>query len=336
MSKRALILGISGQDGSYLARHLLRHDYEVYGTSRRSSEDAAANLARLGITNSVQIDTVDLADPMATRTTLSDIAPTEIYQLSGQSSVAASFEDPAGTFQSNAINTVNLLESLRTVAPKARLFLAGSSECFGPTEDLAGVEARFRPTSPYAAAKASAHLCGVVFRNSFNLFVSNGVMFNHESPLRPVQFVTRKIVAAAVRISRGSDESLALGDLSVQRDWGWAPEFVEAMWLILQHHEPGDFILATGETHSLEAFVTAVFDCINLDWRDHVVSDPKLWRATELGQSLADIEETGRILGWRAEVKMAELAERLVQHELQDANRADGPVPATDTAVMMS
>lgn len=332
MSKRALILGISGQDGSYLARHLLRHDYDVHGSSRRPGADAKTNLARLGIAESVQIHELDLADPAAIRAILSEIGPSEVYQLSGQSSVGASFEDPAGTFQSNAINSVNLLESVRIIAPEARLFLAGSSECFGPTDELAGVETGFRPASPYAAAKASAHLYGVVYRKSYNLFVSNGVMFNHESPLRPEHFVTRKIVSAAARISLGISESLPLGDLTVRRDWGWAPEFVEAMWLMLQHDTPGDFILATGETHSLEAFVEAVFGCLNLDWRDHVISDPKLWRSSELGQSLANIEETGRVLGWRAEVKMAELAERLVGQELQDANPAGG----AESAAMMS
>ncbi|MBT5109341.1 MAG: GDP-mannose 4,6-dehydratase [Rhodospirillaceae bacterium] len=336
MSKRALILGISGQDGSYLARHLLRHDYDVHGTSRRPGAEASANLARLGIAGSAQIHELDLADPAAIRTVLSEIGPSEVYQLSGQSSVGASFEDPAGTFQSIAINTTNLLESLRTVTPDARLFLAGSSECFGPTDELAGIETGFRPASPYAAAKASAHLCGVVYRKSFNLFVSNGVMFNHESPLRPDHFVTRKIVSAAARISLGSSECLPLGDLTVRRDWGWAPEFVEAMWLMLQHNTPGDFILATGETRSLEAFVDAVFGCLNLDWRDHVVSDPKLWRSSELGQSLADIEETGRVLGWRAEVKMTELAERLVRHELDAADQSGGAKSATGPAVMMS
>jgi GDPmannose 4,6-dehydratase len=265
---------------------------------------------------------LDMGDRKAIDRIVTATSPDEIYQLSGMSSVAESFRDPLGAFQSNMTNTVNLLQSVHEAAAGARIYLAGSSECFGTTPEPATIETPFKPVSPYAAAKAGAYLAGAAFRRGFGLYVSNGVMFNHESPLRPDHFVTRKVVLAAGRIHRGSGETLALGDLSVCRDWGWAPEYVEAMWLTLQHDRPGDYVIATGETHSLGDFVKAVFDEIGLDWRDHVSTDPNLRRNSELNVSFADTSDTAERLGWRAEVKMHEVARRLIRYEIGDAGQS--------------
>jgi GDPmannose 4,6-dehydratase len=240
-------------------------------------------------------------------------APDEIYALAGQSSVGLSFEMPAETLESIVLGTLNLLEAVRLSARGARVYHASSSECFGDLgQRPATEETAFRPCSPYGVAKTSAHLLIASYRQAYDLFAANGILFNHESPLRPERFVTRKITSAAARIAGGSGERLRLGRLDIVRDWGWAPEYVEAMWRILQADAPDDFIVATGNSHSLEAFTQSAFAAAGLDWHDHVDVDPELGRPADLAWSGGVPERAGRVLSWQAETQMPQVAARMV------------------------
>ncbi|HUL58429.1 MAG TPA: GDP-mannose 4,6-dehydratase, partial [Anaeromyxobacteraceae bacterium] len=257
---RALIIGVSGQDGAYLAELLLGKGYEVHGTSRDANLANFSNLARLGIRERVRTLSVAPNDFRSTLTALAQVEPDELYNLSGQSSVGLSFDQPVETMESISIATLNLLEAIRFTKRKIRLYNASSGECFGDTGGHAADEQTpFRPRSPYAVAKAAAHFEVANYREAYGLFACSGILFNHESPLRPERFVTRKIVAAACRIAAGSEERLRLGNVRVKRDWGWAPEYVEAMWRMLQQDRPDDYVIATGETRSLEEFAAAAF-----------------------------------------------------------------------------
>ncbi|MCL2450847.1 MAG: GDP-mannose 4,6-dehydratase, partial [Polyangiaceae bacterium] len=267
MRRRALICGVSGQDGAYLAASLLDKDYEVCGTSRDAQLASFAGLRELGIHHRVQLESMTLTDFRSVLQVLTKFSPDEVYNLAGQSSVALSFQQPVETLESIATGALNLLEAIRFRGGTARLYNASSSECFGELGDEPANETTaFHPRSPYAVAKAAAHWEVVNYRDAYGLFACSGILFNHESPLRPERFVTRKVVAAAVRIAAGGDERLRLGDLSVERDWGWAPEYVEAMWKMLQENRPEDFVIATGSTSTLESFVETAFGCLGLDW----------------------------------------------------------------------
>lgn len=258
--RRALICGISGQDGAYLAQFLLGKGYEVWGTSRDAQAASFANLARLGILEQVRTVSMAVNDFRSVLQAISRSTPDEIYSLSGQSSVGLSFEQPAETLESIATGTLNLLEAIRFLGLPVRLYNAGSSECFGDLNGSAADEdTHFQPRSPYAVAKSTAHWLVANYRSAYQLFCCTGILFNHESPLRPPRFVTRKIVRAAVRIARGSPDKLMLGDIGVRRDWGWSPEYVDAMWRMLQIDQPEDFVIATGESNALEDFVAAAF-----------------------------------------------------------------------------
>lgn len=244
--------------------------------------------------------------------------PDEIYNLAGQSSVGLSFEQPVETLESISVGTLNLLEAIRFTGRPIKLYNAGSSECFGNTEGHpADEETPFRPRSPYAVAKATAFWEVANYRESYNLFACTGILFNHESPLRPERFVTRKIVKAACRIAAGSGEKLHLGNISIARDWGSAAEYVEAMWLMLQHERPDDFVIATGETHTLEEFVAAIFESLGLNWHDHVVSDPSLLRPTEIMISRANPAKALQQLGWQAKNKMRDVASMMTKAEIK-------------------
>ena len=316
--KTALICGISGQDGSYLARLLIEKGCRVVGTSRDAQVATFANLARLGIRDRVEVDSMVLTDFRSTLQALVKAKPDEVYNLAGQSSVALSFVQPVETLESITHGTLNLLEAIRFLERPIRLYHASSSECFGDTADQPATEATpFRPRSPYAVAKAAAHWEVVNYREAYGLYACNGVLFNHESPLRPERFVTRKIVAAAHRIASGSPERLRLGDIGIRRDWGWAPEYVDAMWRMLQQDEPQDFVVATGETHTLEQFVAAVFDYCGLDWNDHVEIDPALYRPSEIREGRGDASKAANMLGWRATMKMTDVARAMVEAERQ-------------------
>lgn len=310
--KSALIVGISGQDGSLLARHLLSLGYKVAGTARDSEMVREHNLVRLGIRDQVAIHSMATADFRSIIHVLDKLDVTEVYNLSGQSSVALSFGQPVETMDSIGRATLNLLDAIRFLGRPVRFYNAGSSECFGEIGDLAANEdTPFRPRSPYAIAKATAHWTVVNYREAYGLFAVNGILFNHESPLRPERFVTQKIVRGAADIAAGRLDKLRLGNLDIWRDWGWAGEYVEAMHLMLQQDEPGDFIVATGRTISLKDFVARAFAWHNLDWRDHVTSDPGLIRPSDLRVSRALPAKAASILGWRAETSAEQVADRM-------------------------
>jgi len=316
MGKRAVICGISGQDGAYLAASLLQKGYTVFGTSRDAQVSAFSGLHELHIAGDVHLESMALTDFRSVLQVLVKCEPDEVYNLAGQSSVGLSFQQPVETLESFATGTLNLLEAIRFRGQPVRLYNAGSSECFGDVLHTDADETTaFRPRSPYAVAKSAAHWEVANYREAYNLFACSGILFNHESPLRRERFVTRKIVAAAVRIAKGSGERLKLGELSIQRDWGWAPEYVEAMWKMLQLDKPEDFVIATGQTNSLESFVASAFECVGLHWRDHVDSTAALMRPSEIRMSRANPAKAFTLLNWRAKNKMRDVVELMVAAE---------------------
>ena len=324
MGKKGLICGISGQDGGYLAKLLLEKGYEVSGTSRDAQMSSFSHLSRLGIRDAVRLYSMAPNDFRSVIQTLVKVAPDEIYNLAGQSSVGLSFEQPVETLESISVGTLNLLEAIRFIERPIRFYNAGSSECFGNTGGIPASESTtFQPRSPYAVAKSAAHWEVANYREAYNLFACTGILFNHESPLRPERFVTRKIIKSACRISNGNGEKLHLGNISIARDWGWAPEYVEAMWRILQQDTPEDFVIATGETNTLEEFVAEAFACVGLDWRDHVASDPSLLRPSEIMVSRANPEKATQKLGWNAEFKMRDVIRMLIDNQLQGSTRTE-------------
>lgn len=314
--RRALICGISGQDGAYLAQFLLQKGYEVWGTSRDAQATTFSNLSTLGILNRVRTVSMAVNDFRSVLQTLASSDPDEIYNLSGQSSVGLSFEQPVETLESIAIGTLNLLEAIRFLKKPVRFYNAGSSECFGDIQAGAADEATpFQPRSPYAVAKVTAHGLVANYRDAYGLFVCTGILFNHESPLRPVRFVTRKIIQAAVRIANGDRQKLTLGNMSIQRDWGWGPEYIDAMWRMLQTDAPEDFVIATGEANTLENFVRAAFVEVGLEWQEHVVTDAKLLRPSEIRYSCGKAEKAKLKLDWQASMRMQDIVRAMIRYE---------------------
>jgi GDPmannose 4,6-dehydratase len=315
--KRALICGISGQDGSLLARLLLDKGYEVVGTSRDAEMSRFDNLARLGVRDRVKCRSMTLGDFRSVLQVLTEVEPHEVYNLAGQSSVGLSFQQPVETLESIAHGTLNLLEAVRFLGKPVRLYNAASGDCFGETtaSSPATETSPFRPRSPYGVAKAAAYWEVANYREAYGLFACSGILFNHESSLRPSRFVTRKVVQAACRIAAGSGETLKIGATHVKRDWGWALEYVEAMWLMLQQQEARDFVIATGETHSLAEFIAASFAAVGLDWRQHTQTDPSLMRAADITESHADPTLARETLGWVARTGMRELVGKLIEEE---------------------
>jgi GDPmannose 4,6-dehydratase len=317
-SKKALICGISGQDGAYLAKLLLNQGYEVWGTSRDAQMSAFDNLRKLGIYEHIQLESMALNDFRSVLQVFIKFQPDEIYNLAGQSSVGLSFNQPVETLESIVIGTLNLLEAIRFTGSPIKFYNAGSSECFGDIGDSAADETTpFRPRSPYAVAKAAAFWEVANYREAYGLFACSGILFNHESPLRPDRFVTQKIIAAASRIAQGSGETLRLGNLSIQRDWGWAPEYVDAMYKMLQHPFPDDYVIATGVSSSLEAFVAQTFAAVDLDWQDHVVTDASLLRPTDLAISRGNPEKALEKLGWVAQFRMPDVVQEMVRAKME-------------------
>jgi GDPmannose 4,6-dehydratase len=307
---------VSGQDGAYLAKLLLDRGYEVIGTSRDAQMASFDNLKKLGIYERISLESMAINDFRSVVGVMRKASPQEVYNLAGQSSVALSFQQPVETLESISVGTLNLLEAIRFLGAPIRFYNAGSSECFGDTQGEGATEEHpFRPRSPYAVAKAAAFWQVANYREAYNLFACSGILFNHESPLRPARFVTRKIVAAACRIAAGSGEVLRLGNTGVQRDWGWAPEYVEAMWLMLQKDQPSDFVIATGQCHSLEAFVAAAFDAVGLTWKNHVESDHSLIRPTEISFGRGNPVKANRDLGWKARHDMHFVVRMMVEAE---------------------
>jgi GDPmannose 4,6-dehydratase len=307
-NKTALICGVSGQDGAYLARFLLGKGYQVYGTSRDAQGSSFSNLHKLGIRDAVKTLSLVPEDFRSVFAAMRSSQPDEVYLLAGQSSVGLSFEQPSETIQSIAIGTLNVLEACRMSDRPIRLYQAGSSECFGDTRgEPATEQTPFHPRSPYAVAKASAFWLVDNYREAYDLFACTGILFNHESPLRPARFVTQKIVMAAAAVAADRSKRLKLGRLDIARDWGWAPEYVEAMWLMLQQPKPEDFVIATGETHTLESFVAQAFAEHGLDWKQHVEQSSEFMRPTDIAISCANTQKAERMLGWKARNKLSDV-----------------------------
>ncbi len=311
--KKALIIGVSGQDGAYLADLLLKKGYEVHGTSRDHEVGTFRNLETLGIKDQVKLSSMVTSDFRSVLTALQKAEADEIYNLAGQTSVGMSFAYPVETFDSILIGTMNLLECIRLLKQPVKFYNAGSSEVFGNTPVPATETTPFHPRSPYATAKAAAHYAVTNYREAYGLFACTGILFNHESPLRPQRFVTSKIVSTAARIAAGSKEVLKLGNLDIYRDWGWAPDYVEAMWRILQHHEPDDFVVATGEMRSLLDFVNSTFEHLGLDPAAHFSTDDGLIRPADIARSVGDSSKAKRLLGWQPTVSFEVLIRKLVE-----------------------
>lgn len=318
-NKTALICGVSGQDGAYLAQLLLERGYTVHGASRDAQATTFRNLRRLGLLDSVRLESLTITDFRSVLQALHRVRPDEVYNLAGQSSVALSFEQPVETLESISVGTLNLLEAIRFTERPIRFYNAGSGECFGDTREPADESTAFRPRSPYAVAKSAAHWEVANYAEAYGLYACTGILFNHESPLRAERFVTKKIVAAACRISRGSGERLRLGDLSVQRDWGWAPEYVEAMWKMLQQDGPATYVIATGESHTLEQFVAQAFAEVGLDWHDNVDVDQRLFRPADITFASANPSLAREQLGWSARAKMPDVVRMMMAAELAES-----------------
>lgn len=309
----ALITGVSGQDGTYLAKFLLDKGYEVWGTSRDAQGNSFKNLRRLGIYRSIKYLTMIPEDFRSVFVALDRSQADEVYYLAGQSSVGLSFEQPAETMQSIALGTLNILESCRLIDRPVKLYHAGSSECFGDTQGIpANENTPFRPRSPYAVAKSSAFWLVDNYREAYNLFACTGILFNHESPLRPLRFVTQKIISTAHLISQNKKKHLRLGRLDIARDWGWTPEYVEAMWMIMQQEQPKDYVIATGVTSTLESFVEIAFSQYGLNWKDHVIKDENLFRPTDLLYSSADPSRANSELGWFPQYGLTQIIEGMI------------------------
>lgn len=325
MTKRALITGITGQDGSYLAEFLLAKDYEVHGIVRRASTFNTARLS--GIYQDpheprpqLLLHYGDLSDGTGVRRILESVQPDEVYHLAAQSHVRVSFDQPEYTADVVAVGALRLFESVRDYVARSkrdiRVYQAGSSEMFGATSPPQDESSPFYPRSPYAVSKVAAHWFAVNYRESYGLFIANGILFNHESPRRGETFVTRKITRAVGRIKAGLEDSVYLGNLEAKRDWGFAGDYVHAMWLMLQQPSPNDYVIATGESHSVREFVELAFGMADLDWRDHVRVDPRYFRPTEVNALQGNAAKARRDLGWEPTTSFRELVELMVDHDV--------------------
>ncbi len=316
----ALITGTTGQDGAYLAQLLLNKGYRVVGAFRRASTVNTSRLDALGITQDVELVPFDLTDHGNMRRTFDRIEPDEVYNLAAQSFVGVSFDQPITTGDITGVGAVRLLEVIREVNPAIRFYQASTSEMFGKAQTVPqNEETPFYPRSPYAAAKLYAHWMTVNYREAHGMHASSGILFNHEGPLRGVEFVTRKITLAAARIKHGLQDQLKLGNLDAKRDWGYAKEYVEAMWLMLQQSEPEDYVIATGETHSVREFVEAAFEAADLNWERYVVTDPAFARPAEVDLLLGDPSKAREKLGWTPKTTFKELVSLMVEADLRRA-----------------
>lgn len=326
--KKALITGITGQDGSYLAELLLSKDYEVHGIVRRSSTFNTSRIDHIykdphDVSARLFLHYGDLTDGQNLTNLILDLEPDEIYNLGAQSHVRVSFDSPQYTVQTTGIGALNVLEAARQLnkTKKTKVYQASSSEMYGDVAETPQTEKTpFHPQSPYACAKVYAFHQTVNYREAYDLFAVNGILFNHESPRRGETFVTRKITRAATRIKLGLQEKLYLGNLDAKRDWGYAKDYVEGMWLMLQHDTPEDFVLATGQTQSIKEFLSYAFEYLKLDWNDHVEIDPRYFRPTEVNLLLGDCSKAKKLLGWTAKTSCKELAELMVDHDLELAH----------------
>ena len=320
MSKVALITGITGQDGAYLVELLLRKGYKVIGAFRRASTVNTARLDALGIAKELELVPFDLTDHGNMRRVIEAVAPDEVYNLAAQSFVGISFEQPVTTGEITGVGAVRLLETILEVNNQIRFYQASTSEMFGKAQEVPQNEnTPFYPRSPYAASKLYAHWSTVIYREAYGMHATSGILFNHESPLRGAEFVTRKITLGAARIKHGLQSELRLGNLDAKRDWGYAKEYVEAMWLMLQQPEPDDYVIATGETHSVKEFVEAAFEVVGLDWQQYVVTDPTFIRPAEVDFLLGDYSKAKAKLGWKPKTTFKELVSLMVEADLRRA-----------------
>ena len=329
--KKALLSGITGQDGSYLVELLLSRGYEVHGIIRRSSTFNTGRIDHLYRDPHIPeaklfLHYGDLSDGTALRRVIEHVQPDEIYNLGAQSHVMVSFEEPEYTVDVDALGTLRLLEAMRDYqerrGKKVRFYQAASSEMFGKVREIPQKETTpFYPRSPYGCAKVFAHWQTVNYREAYGIFACNGILFNHESPRRGETFVTRKITRAATRIKLGLQDKLYLGNLEARRDWGFAGDYVEAMWLILQQDEPDDYVIATGETHSVKEFVEKVFNSLELDWEKHVQIDHRYFRPTEVDILLGDATKAREKLGWEPKVRFEDLVKMMVEHDMELASQ---------------
>ena len=325
MSKRALITGITGQDGSYLTELLLDRGYEVVGIVRRSS---APNLWRIeSLLDRISLRPADLLDQLSLIRVIADTRPQEIYNLAAMSFVPASWDQPMLTGEYNAQGVTRMLEAIRQVDPSIRLYQASSSEMFGKVREVPQTELTpFYPRSPYGVSKVFGHYITVNYRESYGMYACSGILFNHESPRRGLEFVTRKVSDGVARIKLGLAESLSLGNLDARRDWGFAGDYVRAMWLMLQQPEPDDYVVATGIAHSVRDLVEAAFGCVGLRWQDHVVTDPQLLRPAEVEHLIGDPAKAARTLGWKPEVDFKSLVQMMVDADLKRLRSSPSPV----------
>jgi GDPmannose 4,6-dehydratase len=317
--KKALIIGISGQDGAYLAQLLLNNGYEVHGTSRDAELSGFTGLKKLELFDRVILHSMSLVDFRSVMQNILQIEPDEIYNLAAQTSVQLSFAQPVEALESILIGTQNILEVLRFHKLPIKFYNACSSECFGDTGEIAANEdTPFRPRSPYAVAKSAAYWQVANYREAYGMFSCSGILFNHESPFRPLRFVTRKIINAACRINKGEALKLELGNVNVRRDWGWAPEYVDAIYRILQQPTPGDFVIATGKNASLEDFVKIAFEQLNLDYREHLIINEKFVRPSEINFSLGNPRKAEEVLGWKAQSGLTDIIRRMIDYEMNE------------------
>ena len=316
MTRRALITGITGQDGSYLAEQLLDRGYEVIGMVRRSS---TVNFERIAhVQDRITIVSGDLLDEVSMIKLLSDHRPHEVYNLAAQSFVQTSFDQPVLTGETTALGVTRVLDAVRIVDPGIRFYQASSSEMFGKVVEVPQRETTpFYPRSPYGVAKVYGHWITVNYRESYGLHASSGMLFNHESPRRGLEFVTRKITHGVARIKLGLDQTLALGNLDAQRDWGFAGDYVRAMWLMLQQDAPGDFVVATGEAHTVREFCALAFGTVDLDYEDHVVIDPRFMRPAEVDSLIGDASRARQQLGWEPETSFPQMVAAMVEADLE-------------------
>jgi GDPmannose 4,6-dehydratase len=314
--RRALITGITGQDGAYLAEFLLNRGYEVHGMVRRASTEPFERIAHLR--DRITFHQGDLLDQFCQYRLLEAIRPNEVYNLAAMSFVPTSFQQPLLTSEYTALGVTRLLEAARQVEPTIRFYQASSSEMFGKVQESPQTERTpFWPRSPYGVAKAYGHWITVNYRESYGIYACSGILFNHESPLRGKEFVTRKITDAVARIKFGQEQTLRLGNLDAVRDWGYAGDYVRAMWMMLQQPVPDDFVIATGETHSVRELVELAFGHAGLDWRKHVVVDEALFRPAEVNTLCGDASKAKRVLGWEPEVSFAQLVRMMVDADLE-------------------
>lgn len=334
MQPTALITGITGQDGSYLAELLIEKGYSVHGLVRRSSGQSTSRIQHLIQSEDAQsrlaLHLGDVTDAQALNQLIQDLEPDEIYNLAAQSDVRVSFDLPVQTLMTVGLGALNVLESARQLQRRkpVRVYQASSSEMFGKTTEAPQNEAtRFRPQSPYACAKVYAHLQTINYRQSYGLFACNGILFNHESPRRSESFVTRKITRAATRIKLGMQSKLLLGNLNAKRDWGYAKDYVQSMWLMLQQPHPDDYVVATGRTVSVQEFLSIVFDRLGMDWRRYVELDPRFLRPSDVDLLVGDPQKASHQLGWQATTSLEELAGLMVEHDWKLAQREKNESP---------